>query len=114
MKPFNLEDAKAGKAIIRGDGKPAFFVAHIPNACERDRVAYLDENGRLCSVDENGSTGDNGYFGYSLFMKTEKVTMWVNVYGEPNSKYIPGAYFYETKEEADKQHINISLSLIHI
>lgn len=40
-RPFNLEEAKAGHPLITRDGRPAKFVAHVPEAKDSQHVIVM-------------------------------------------------------------------------
>lgn len=42
MRPFDLEAAKRGEPIVTRDGRPAKFVAHVPEADDREVVCLVD------------------------------------------------------------------------
>lgn len=86
LKPFSLEEAKAGKAIVCRDETPAKFVAHVPEADAGYRVVTF-RGGKIFPSCENGLTfpwqsNHDGLSGYSgdLFMATEIKTVWLNIY----------------------------------
>lgn len=107
MKPFNLEEAKSGKSVQTKDGRDV-------------RIICFDRKGRYPVValfEENGAT--NGYDGSveesiifctkdgrqqivscksDLVMKTERKTMWINIYGP--APFSPTGILFKTKEEA--------------
>jgi len=101
MKPFNLEEAKAGKPIVTRDGRKAKFIAHVPEAAEHSRVLFL-QNGHIYARAETG-----GYDGVSktdkdLFMaEPPKVKRegWVNVY-KTTGRLPRTGLIYETPESA--------------
>lgn len=82
MKPFDLEQAKAGKSLVTRDGRDAKFIAYVAE-CDR---AYCV----LCHVDGDtfvGSYTDDGkrfldetISCADLFMKTVKKTVYVNIW----------------------------------
>lgn len=51
--PFDLEAAKNGAEIL-WHGRPAKFIAHVPEAHEMYRVVLLLENGQTATVTEDG------------------------------------------------------------
>lgn len=87
MKPFNLEEAKAGKPVVTGNGLPVRFLCfdrehhkypiltlfRLKNSTE-DTVGYYTAEGiyyMQASYEKDS---------LNLFMKSEKKTGWVNVY----------------------------------
>lgn len=43
LKEFNLEEAKAGAPIQTRDGRPAKFIAHVPEAVDDCKIVVLIE-----------------------------------------------------------------------
>ena len=88
MKPFNLEEAKAGKPLVTRDGRDAKFIAYVAE-CDRAYCvlchvdgdtfvgSYTDDGKRF--ADETKSCAD-------LFMKTTRKTIYVDLY--PNGEWI--------------------------
>ena len=94
MKPFNLEEAKAGKPLITRDGRDAKFIAHVPEAKESFRILFLTgEN--VFAVCESGLNSSFGVIDdIDLFMKTVKKTVYVNLYASGHG------YWYTDKLKA--------------
>lgn len=93
MKPFNLEEAKAGKPIICRNGFTAKFVAHVPDAIKSDRIVCLDHESQIFTRPESGETGGGCY---DLFMIPEKKTAWANIYRNGDG------FVHENKEAANR------------
>jgi hypothetical protein len=108
MKPFNLQEALAGKSVITRDGKAIKQVAFFPDAESYPVLAYSEGK----EVDTYTAAGRR-FFGTSplssgkdLFMGAPKVTKWVNLYRK--SKYLQtsnadvavGISTFDTEEEA--------------
>ena len=85
LKPFNLEEAKAGKAVQTRSGLPVRIVSYDrKNNLNQSIVALVAFNPDLEKV---YYYDDSGHMGYStinheldLFMGTIKREGWVNVY----------------------------------
>ncbi|WP_118181287.1 hypothetical protein [Paraburkholderia phosphatilytica] len=105
MKPFNLEEAKAGKPIITRDGRTARFLAHIPEASEALQVfAIVDGEKAATPLYTSGlfyETG--GDHDHDLFMAPEKSTVYLNVYAV-NMKTRHAFESCAFKVEADAKH----------
>ena len=54
-KPFNLEEAKAGKPICDLTGARVKFIAHVPEAPKIERVVVLYPGVGVVAYDEGGS-----------------------------------------------------------
>ena len=98
MKPFDLEAAKRGEPLVTRDGRPAKFIAHVPENLSTYKV-YAQVKGfiYLPSYNENGSRFEDSTSGEDLFMARRKVTYWLNIYAAP---YSPSCH--PSKEEADR------------
>ena len=99
MKPFNLEEAKAGKPVQTRDGRDVEILTFdlrggnsmlaIIKAENHDYVATYAESGYYL----NPMYEDK----YDLFMKTEKKEGWVAVLKDGKLSF----NIYATKEEAE-------------
>lgn len=108
-RPFNLEEAKAGKPIVCRDGTPAKFIAHVPEAAPSHRLVTL-RLGRIVSCAESGHLlwGNEEVSlsrGYScdLFMAPIVKEAWINVYSQhinANHDGLP-AFAWATRAQAD-------------
>ena len=100
MRPFNLEEAKAGKPVVTRDGRDAVILAFDISG-SYPMLGYYISSG--CKKEATWDYDGNFYQGNDsrdLFMKSETKTGWVNLY-----KYLDGVVFatgraYETREEA--------------
>ena len=86
MKPFNLEEAKAGKPVVTRDGRdvrilafdyktetnfyPLIGLVTLSNGTEKLEI-WTNEGRSWCS---------DGKADFDLFIKTEKKQGWVNLY----------------------------------
>ena len=87
MKPFNLQEALAGKPVVTRDGRAA-RIAHFPEARKWKIAAVRLDNGDSFHTDELGRyfSQEGAFSSYlDLFMASEKKEGWVNVYTHPNS-----------------------------
>lgn len=92
LKPFSLEEAKAGKPIVFADGSPAKFIAHLPEAKAGYELIVFDP--RECRCRALGLDGVGIQLISSdharVFMAPICVTVWVNIYSERFNKYHDG------------------------
>ena len=102
MKPFNLEEAKAGKPVITMAGRPARVLCFDAKIFDTTPLYVLveDENHREFAIMAT-LNGETCHSGNKLYMKTEKKTGWVNIYrissvGDGRECH----KIYKTKEEA--------------
>ena len=84
MKPFNLEEAKAGKPVCTRDGRDVRIICFDKRDAQYPIVALLSEIGieAVALYHQNGKTGNSDK---DLFMKPEKKTGWINIYKSDNS-----------------------------
>lgn len=100
-KPFDLEAAKAGAALITRDGRAARFVAYVPEEPQTFRVLahvtgerhtmHFCDNGAFLSGEENRR---------DLFMAPTKRTVWVNLYRVGEWVEVGSLRAYDTEAEA--------------
>lgn len=104
MRAFNLNEAKAGKAVVFENGTTAKFIAHVPEAAPTGRVLVARDfkPERIPFVvyfREDGTAPDY----QSLKMAPEKRTVWVNIYSERVNKNHDGvpSGVWETRRIVD-------------
>lgn len=106
MRPFNLEEAKAGKPIQLDNGTPARFIAHVP---ELNQVIALLDTHETVKVSFWGEDGSYfNYWGYGeipnkLVMVSVKKTVWVNLYSDICDRT---CYWHDSEEIADKEQMD--------
>lgn len=104
MKPFNLEEAKAGKPVCTRDGSPARIIC-FDRRCEQHPIVALYNAGSSTEpVGFHTKHGKSytGQVGNDLFMLTTTTTVWVNIYkGDASST--TGVFTYPTKEAAEEK-----------
>ena len=105
MKPFNLEEAKAGKPICDRLGRDCKFIAYVEES-ERFNIVCLDYSKCIQTYTNNGNFIDEscGISDLDIFMKSERKEAWVNVYGQYGKEAVYGIN-YSTKDEALKNII---------
>ena len=85
MKEFNLKEALAGKPVITRDGKEVKQLTQFDS--ETSNLFGVVDNS-LISWYNNGVYSSNYKSNFDLFMDTENVSIWVNVYYDGDSIYI--------------------------
>jgi len=106
MKPFNLEDALAGKPVVTRDGKSVTGFHLFEGAKSKICLGGVTSTGEILGFTReglNGLHGDNNPG--DLFMATTKTTRWVNLYATGNNT----AYHFPTQEKADEFHESVSI-----
>ena len=96
MRPFNLQEALAGKPVVTRDGAKVTSFVIFP-VKKYSLYGMIEGRGAPDNFTELGQFWGNGTPSYNdLFMASEKKEGWVNVYsGDPE------AYIYPTQKEAD-------------
>lgn len=105
MKPFNLEEAKAGKPVCTRDGRPARIVEFNMKDENFPIIAIIS-----CDVTEivgtftlQGSYYTDIKSPKDLMMSTTREEGWVNVY-RTESEFVAGKIFYSKEEALDKRY----------
>ena len=104
MKPFNLEQALAGKPVITRDGTPVTEIYHFKTTTEKQPVVGII-GGSVCSFTETGHFyPDKEYSKNDLLMEVEKKTVWINLYqyNENNKVKVGTLNTYNSKESAEE------------
>ena len=103
MKPFNLEEAKAGKPVCTRDGHPARIICFDKKSSNFTIVALIDvgnEELEVSYTNEGHYYSTMGESNNDLFMVGEHKEGWINIYSIENSKPHVSYDIYPTKEEA--------------
>ena len=107
MKPFNLEQAKAGKPICTRDGRPARIICFDAQNEDFPIVALItDDEG-----DETPETytAHGGYYTNAgqrdsdLMMVTQERTVWVNLYRSVDGR---GCYVGSTTADTEQEALD--------
>ena len=78
MKPFNLEEAKAGKPVVTRTGKPVRFLCFDAKGLEPIvALIELDTTSHAIQYNESGIFWDGKESDQDLFMKSEIKEGWV-------------------------------------
>ena len=105
MKPFNLEEAKAGKPLITRDGRAAFITARVPEAEERSRLVVFVAGNSSPTFYSDGGVYTGGWAGTGtaaadLFMAPVKRVVWVVAAKRPFATGHRCAWTYENEDDA--------------
>ena len=104
MKPFNYEEAKAGKPVCTRDGKPVRIICWDIKIPGKSIVGLvLDPKTGFESAYVYNNTGDlsNGSIN-DLMMASQKFTKYVNIYSRSNGCKSIGRSWYSSFEKAQK------------
>lgn len=112
MRKFNLEEAKQGKPVCTRDGRPARVICFdrlgafpvVALVRDNDDVEYAE------FYTTNGACLVGREMDADLMMRTIKRTGYVNIYTSIRDEqgYVRGIEVYNTREEAEKNKININ------
>src|SRR5690348_3352719 len=95
-KPFNLEEALAGKPVITRDGRAVTELHQLPTITTKGNVIAVVA-GAPKHFYTDGSYLNNGTeHRHDLFMKPEQKSFWTNIYHNDE------VHTHATKEEADR------------
>lgn len=106
MKPFSLEEFKAGLPAITRNGKKAYFIAHNPAFVDNQRLCFIVEDRKeFFTACEDGmyfrSYGE--HYLDLVGMAPVKRTLWINLGRTHKAQRVPSsAYTYGSKEAADE------------
>jgi hypothetical protein len=93
MKPFNLQEAIAGKPIQTRDGRVLKFVAHVPEAREGYKVIIMKGDGYIGCWREDGKYLKDEEGDGDIVMATVVKTYWGNVYKSESGELFFGILF---------------------
>ena len=102
MKPFNLEQALAGKPVVTRDGREVTQL-HLFDCNKFPLVCVI--GGYTTTMTKTGTENIGVSSDNDLFMASEKVIKWVNIY----KGNFCSPYLYDSKEEAIKGSIDHDL-----
>ena len=108
MKPFNLEEAKAGKPVCTRNGN-AVKILCFDAKVMRYHIVALVADGQLevaVTYSDEGQEAIGVKGGLDLMMKSETKTGWVNLY-RAGGLYV-GASVYDSKGDAESNFDNQS------
>lgn len=86
MKPFNLEEAKAGKPVVTREGKKVLELYHFKNSTidiGQTIVAIIEGDDSLKTYYPDGRFLSTHIGRLDLFMAEETKLAWINVYLHP-------------------------------
>ena len=107
MKPFNLEEALAGKPVITRNGvKVEELVFFNYKELSEPILVKLEFRKVVLNFYRNGSYLEDGIHENDLFMAEPE--RWVNIYYSKAQDDVLASDFYESEEEAKKCIVSTS------
>lgn len=104
MKPFNLEEAKAGKPVCNRDGNDVRIICFDSRNNSNNPIVALHTEGDIEEIFFHDINGKSQYFSrFDLFMKPQKREGWVNIYKDSNGAYKNSIIIHSSKEDAIKE-----------
>ena len=106
MKPFNLEQAKAGKPLVTRDGRKARYLGVLEAALRLPLIAAVSnasgsEQAVMFTIDGNYCLDRPLEHCNDLFMEPEVVTKWINVFVTSiEGKYYSDTRVFDTEDDA--------------
>ena len=102
LKPFDLEAALQGAAVVTREGKEVSELVVLKTLTYgRNLFAVID--GLLYSFYYDGKVYENEEYKNDLFMKPTQVTKWVNIYALASGNFTTGEMF-DTQGQAMKEY----------
>lgn len=110
MKPFNLQEALAGKPVVTRDGRKVTKLTHFPESKSQGWKVVGLAGYQVLPVNENGSYHGTIESDKDFLMASEKKEGWIGI-GQ-GRKYVEKIAFvthaYGTEQEARDQFIKDS------
>jgi len=114
MKPFNLEEALAGKPVVTRNGNQVtqLHKFDVLDLDAQELYAVIDDR-QIESFYLNGQWREKGESGYDLFMAPESKFLWINLWQQlhENGNYKTTVH---TREDLADLEIENNVTLTHI
>lgn len=107
-KPFNLQEALAGKPLVTRDGRPVKIAGYNPEAADNDMVVGWVDN-LVETWSSEGKYIDSADVDFDLFMAPETKDVWVILM---QRSFGIMAVVRETKEDAEAFNANVDKILL--
>lgn len=105
MREFNLHEALSGKPVVTRDGREVTELK-IFKGIDNDNPSLVGVLNNGISVwFKNGRYFEEGVNPHDLFMESEKITKWVNVFRHKILNYSFDSYAYDSESSA-KNHVS--------
>lgn len=103
MKPFNLEEAKAGKPVCTRDGRAARIISDDLQGEHPFAFAIATRDGmgeKVRTYNHSGEYYDSEESKHDLFMAHVTKTVWVNLYRRRDLSVYAGSATYPYEQDA--------------
>ena len=106
MKPFNLEEAKAGEPVCTRDGRPVRIVCFDVMYHDYPLLALVHDSDDgveytiYYTLSGQQYVGEEKESSFDLFMVSEIKEGWINIYKDIDDKYITDERVYSSREQA--------------
>lgn len=100
MKPFNIEEAKAGKPVCTREGEPARVICWNKKDKTYPIVALVGKEEFLSTYTEEGLCEKGKEGKTDLMIASEKHEGWVNLYRSDSGKVGSGSKIFKSESEA--------------
>jgi hypothetical protein len=98
LKPFNLQDALAGKPVVTRQGKKVTQLHLFNTNAEEPLFAIIEDDEDVFCWSTNGKYNPTKQTSFDLFMAPEKKSIWVNLYEYENGQLWVGCYYNSLAE----------------
>jgi hypothetical protein len=109
LKPFNLQEALAGKPVVDGLGNPVVNFHYFKGSQSTQKLYGLDNTGEINSCGDDGQffEGDKSPSKYDLFMASEKKEGWIAIgrMTQPSATVAFCTHVWATKEQAEAAYM---------
>lgn len=113
MKPFNLQEALAGKSVQTRDGRPVKIAGYNQEAKFCKLIGWIN-NEIVCSWDDNGNYSSYTASTNDLFMIPEKREVWVCYWRHGNYTGVSHAYTEQAVKEICHAHMHDIITTVKI
>jgi hypothetical protein len=108
MKPFNLQEALAGKPVVTRDGRKVSRIIHMPEVADPYNKVLAISDARYMTYSESGefSLCNPGSVN-DLFMVSEKKEGWIAIgrMTQPSATAAFCTHVWATKEQAEAAYM---------
>ena len=111
MKKFNLEEALSGKPVVTRDGREVSYLTLFNSDIENLPLVGLVDGFIRTYTKDGKFFSDKRCADLDLFMASEKVTKWVNVFPNKDGRYYSSMYLHDTEQEAINNRLENNITV---